>query len=124
MSVHAVKRSLGLLQPGLRKKVKQVIALLTMFRFPVALFETGRTLDRQRWILKQGYSKTLKSRHLSGEAADFVVKVDRKWSWDYKKYYLYYLLFGAIAVFCGLEWGGNWKKFKDYPHVQLKRRKT
>jgi hypothetical protein len=23
-----------------------------------------------------------------------------------------------------IEWGGNWKKFKDYPHIQITRRKN
>lgn len=26
---------------------------------------------------------------------------------------------GLIGQLCNLEWGGNWKKFKDYPHFQL-----
>ena len=26
---------------------------------------------------------------------------------------------GELGVKCGLEWGGNWKRFKDYPHFQF-----
>jgi len=26
---------------------------------------------------------------------------------------------GAIGAECGLEWGGSWTKFKDYPHFQI-----
>jgi len=26
---------------------------------------------------------------------------------------------GAVAIELGLDWGGNWTSFKDYPHIQL-----
>ncbi len=31
---------------------------------------------------------------------------------------------GAIGVQCGLEWGGDWKTFKDFPHFQNTNGKT
>lgn len=39
-----------------------------------------------------------------------------QWSW---KNNADYLKLGTIVKNCGLEWGGFWKSFKDYPHAQL-----
>lgn len=39
-----------------------------------------------------------------------------QWSWKCTKNYL---VIGPIATNLGLEYGGFWKSFKDYPHIQL-----
>jgi len=51
--------------------------------------------------------------HNFGLAADyaFVIGGQLTWSGPWK-------VFGRIARECGLEWGGDWKKFPDRPHVQ------
>lgn len=48
------------------------------------------------------------------EALDVAVAVGGKVIWDEKAYYP----LGALAQKHGLEWGGNWPHFKDYPHLQ------
>ena len=57
--------------------------------------------------------------HNYGLAADYAFIIDGKVTWNgpWDK-------FGKIARQCGLEWGGDWKKFTDRPHVQCTRGKT
>ncbi|MGB9796277.1 M15 family metallopeptidase [Fervidobacterium gondwanense] len=57
------------------------------------------------------------SPHCHGLAADFVPVVDGKAVWnDYRLW----AICGKIAESVGLEWGGSWKDFPDYPHLQMK----
>lgn len=84
--------------------------------------EGTRTMARQRELVKRGASKTLNSRHLTGHAVDIVpLDASGNISWDWP---LYYPLARAIksaaqAEGVPLEWGGDWKRFKDGPHWQL-----
>jgi peptidoglycan L-alanyl-D-glutamate endopeptidase CwlK len=48
-------------------------------------------------------------------AFDFVPVVDGKAVWGNESLWA---KAGAIGVQCGLEWGGNWRSFKDKPHMQ------
>ena len=86
-----------------------------------------RTLDEQKALVARGASKTLRSRHLPGRmtglshAIDLAVKVDGKLSWDWP---LYSQLAKAVkaaakAENLSIEWGGDWRTFKDGPHYQL-----
>lgn len=59
--------------------------------------------------------------HNVGLAVDLVEdgdtnKIGIQWSWKAIKDYIQ---LGSIAKRVGLEWGGFWKSWKDYPHVQL-----
>lgn len=57
------------------------------------------------------------SPHCHGLAADFVPVVDGKVVWNDHKLWA---ICGKIAERVGLEWGGSWKDFPDYPHLQMK----
>jgi hypothetical protein len=46
------------------------------------------------------------------------LKAGVQWSWQSVKNYLQ---IGRLAKKYDLEWGGIWKSFKDFPHVQLTR---
>lgn len=80
-----------------------------------------RTLQRQRELVAAGASQTLKSRHLTGHAVDLAVKVGHEVRWDWPLYsQLAEVMFAAAAELgVQLEWGGNWRSFKDGPHFQL-----
>uniref|UniRef100_A0A7V4NGE6 M15 family peptidase n=1 Tax=Fervidobacterium pennivorans TaxID=93466 RepID=A0A7V4NGE6_FERPE len=58
----------------------------------------------------------LDSAHNHGLAADFVPVVNGKAIWD--DYELWNKC-GEIALSLGLEWGGTWKDFPDYSHLQM-----
>jgi peptidoglycan LD-endopeptidase CwlK len=80
-----------------------------------------RTEKRQRQLFSSGASKTMKSRHLTGHAIDLAALVNGKVRWDWPLYAQLAVAMKQAAAELGvpLEWGGDWKSFKDGPHFQL-----
>lgn len=104
------------------------IEIINHHQLPFKLFETRRTLERQKELLAKGYTKTLNSRHFPNanglsEAMDLVLYIDGKPTWDTSKIYYYQFLGERIMEEFGdvLTWGGKWQSFKDFPHFELKR---
>ena len=125
MSFKLGKRSLSNLEgvhPDLVKVVKRAIEL-TECDFTV--IEGLRTKARQAQLFKEKKTTTMNSRHLTGHAVDLAawVIVDKKGtvSWDWKYYYIIEKAMkqAASELKIQIEWGGDWKKFKDGPHWQL-----
>lgn len=90
---------------------------------PVAFIVTEglRTLERQKKLYRKGASKTLRSRHLTGHAVDLAATIGGKVRWDWP---LYDKIARAVKdaadkLDVPVEWGGDWKNFKDGPHFQL-----
>lgn len=87
------------------------------------IFEGHRSLERQKILFSQGFSKTMKSRHLSNpsEAIDII---EFPYTWKgfilSKEYSNFVNAFLKNSKWEKIEWGGNWKTFKDLPHFQLK----
>jgi peptidoglycan L-alanyl-D-glutamate endopeptidase CwlK len=85
------------------------------------VIEGCRTLERQVQLVKIGASQTMNSRHLTGHAVDLAALYGGKVAWDWP---LYYVLGDCVKeaarrVSIPIEWGGDWKLFKDGPHWQL-----
>lgn len=84
-----------------------------------------RTAERQNELYLDGKSKAdgykKLSRHQSGKALDFFAFVDGKASWDTEHLAMVATAFLQSASILGykLKWGGLWRSFKDYPHVEL-----
>ena len=81
-----------------------------------------RSLARQKKLLAEGRSRTLRSRHLSGHAIDFVARnAAGQLVYDENDMRGCARVFKKAAVDCEvpLEWGGDWKGFVDTPHLQL-----
>lgn len=80
-----------------------------------------RSIEEQKALLAAGKSKTLKSRHLTGHAIDFVAIDEGGVSYDHPDMLAVAQKIKAAAADCGVpvEWGGDWKSFKDTPHFQL-----
>lgn len=83
--------------------------------------EGVRTLERQKLLVASCASKTLKSRHLTGHAVDLAALVGGEVRWDWP---LYAILAQAMkeaarAEYIAIEWGGDWRTFRDGPHFQL-----
>jgi len=89
--------------------------------YDFSITEGIRTLKRQKELVAQGKSKTLKSHHLTGKAVDIAVWVNGKVTWDFKYYKEVADHIKEIARKLGyiITWGGDWKKFKDGPHFQI-----
>ena len=104
--------------PDLVKVVKRAIEL-TEIDFTV--LEGRRTKERQAELLKAGATTTMNSRHLTGHAVDLGALVGGKVRWDWPLYYKIADAMKAASAELGIpvEWGGDWKKFKDGPHWQL-----
>jgi peptidoglycan L-alanyl-D-glutamate endopeptidase CwlK len=86
-----------------------------------AVVEGLRTLTRQRELLAKGASQTLKSRHLTGHAVDLAPVIDGEIRWDWPPFYKIADAMKAASAELNvpIEWGGDWKRFKDGPHFQL-----
>lgn len=81
-----------------------------------ALFAQGRTAPGKVVTNARGGQ----SYHNFGIAVDFCLDKDTERKglqpdWDAQAY----TVLGEEAVKLGLEWGGNFRSLKDYPHVQL-----
>lgn len=85
------------------------------------VLEGLRTVERQKQLVKSGASKTMNSRHLTGHAVDIAPVVNGKVSWDWPLYHRLEKVVKKAAKDVGVtvEWGGDWKSFKDGPHWQL-----
>ena len=104
--------------PDLVKVVTRA-AELTAVDFTVT--EGKRTLARQKQLVAAGASQTLNSRHLTGHAVDVAALVGGRIRWDWPLYYKLAEAFKRAAeeLQVAIEWGGDWKSFKDGPHFQL-----
>lgn len=121
MSIVLGSRSLSRLQgvhPDIVKLVKRAAAISDM---DFTVLEGLRTLDRQKQLVAKGASKTMRSRHLTGHAVDLAVLIDGEVRWDWSLYYKLAKIVkqAAIDVDVPVEWGGDWRSFKDGPHWQL-----
>jgi len=85
------------------------------------VIEGLRTLEKQKKLVASGASKTLRSRHLTGHAVDLAAYVDGEIRWDWPLYHLIARAMkkAATELAVDIEWGGDWKSFKDGPHFQL-----
>lgn len=104
--------------PDLVAVVKRADELGARFHITCGL----RTTDQQRALVKAGRSRTMKSRHLTGHAVDFVVaEPGGGVSYDHKDMAECAALFkrAASELRVPLEWGGDWRSFVDTPHLQL-----
>lgn len=85
------------------------------------VIEGLRTRERQQQLVKSGASQTMNSRHLTGHAIDLFAYPTATGSWEWKYYEQLSAAMKAAAkeLNISLEWGGDWKTFKDGPHFQL-----
>ena len=100
-------------------KVVEMAAKMSSLDFTV--LEGLRTPERQAQLVKIGATRTTNSRHLTGHAVDLGVMVEGELRWDWPLYRQLAPIVknAALAVGVPIEWGGDWKTFKDGPHWQL-----
>ena len=106
------------IHPDLVKLVEQ-----TLIKYPdmFVVTEGLRTLERQKQLFAAGATTTLKSRHLTGHAFDVAALVNGEVRWDWPLYKRIADAIKSIAkqLDVQIEWGGDWKTFKDGCHFQL-----
>ena len=96
----------------------------------IIITEGLRTPEQQKKYFLSGKSKTLKSKHLIGNAIDICFSVNGKINWNDMKYWVlaskHFLDYGkskGVNIRWGGDWSGNgdWKdeKFLDAPHYEI-----
>ena len=126
MTITLSQRSLTRLEgahPDLAKVIKRAAAISDL---DFIVLEVLRTVERQRELVKQGASKTMNSRHLPGKdgksrAVDIAPMIGGQVTWDWPLYRRLAPIIKQAAKDVGvpIEWGGDWRSFKDGPHWQL-----
>lgn len=109
--------------PDLVKVVMHAIEITTV---DFTVLEGVRTPERQKLLVAAGASETLNSRHIPGadglgKAVDLGAWLDDQVDWSWPLYAKIADAMKTAATECKIpiEWGGDWKKFKDGPHFQL-----
>lgn len=109
--------------------VKVVRLAITRTKQDFKVIEGLRTHERQKQLLRQGATKTLHSRHLTGHAVDLVpLPLD----WGNKQAFnqlAEVMLSCAKELGVAIRWGGDWnlngrsddERFYDGPHFELLR---
>lgn len=100
--------------------------------FDLIVLEGVRSLALQKKHVASGAARTMKSRHLVqpdgyGHAVDLAPVVDTdgdgdvepSWHWPHYDVLAGVVKLAAEQVGVPVEWGGDWKSFRDGPHWQL-----
>ena len=139
MSIVLGQRSLSRLEgvhPDLVRVVKKAAALSSL---DFTVLEGLRTVDRQKQLMKQGATRTMNSRHITGHAVDLAPMIAGSVRWDWPLYLQLAEIVRSASVSenVPIRWGGTWKllsaingpitakvlsrSFPDGPHFELPR---
>ncbi len=114
--------------PDLVKVVRQAAKLHTDPAIGFIITCGARTLAEQRVLFAKRATRTMRSRHIpelwkckQSCAVDFAVTLNGAVKWDWPLYAKLAKVVKQAAKDVGIpvEWGGDWKSFKDGPHFQL-----
>jgi len=87
------------------------------------LFKKGRKYVNNKYVIvnkSKVVTYTLKSKHIEGKAIDIAFIKNNKCDWSVSLFKEFWEIINKIEILKSIEWGGNWKNFKDYPHFQIK----
>jgi peptidoglycan L-alanyl-D-glutamate endopeptidase CwlK len=104
--------------PDLVSVVKLAIELTDV---DFAVLEGVRSKARQEQLVAAGASKTVNSRHITGHAVDLgaIVGGSVRWDWPLYAKVAAVVKKAAAELSVPIEWGGDWRTFRDGPHFQL-----
>lgn len=120
-----MSRRLNDLSLEFRPKAIELLARFTEAGVAVLIVDTLRTKEEQTEALRNGFSSTLNSKHLVGDAIDicpydvYQLHGLDKLKWDSND--SIWLKLGLIGESLGLRWGGRWKRPHDPGHFELVR---
>ena len=118
-------RSLDDLLPAVKERVERFIASAKTEGIDLLVTSTYRDNESQNALYAQGRTtagrivtnaKAGQSFHNYRCAVDVVPIVNGKPRWDAKDEV--WQTIGKLGKAEGLEWAGDWKRFKEYPHFQ------
>ncbi len=116
--------NLNLLKPKVKLLAEELIKESKKAGVQIILVQGFRSREEQDALYAKGRTEKGKivtnakggqSFHNYGVAFDVCPIVNGKVTWKYAELFK---KVGSIGESIGLEWGGNWKKFKDLPHFQ------
>jgi len=119
------EKRLQKVHPELAKRIRDLIEAFAQRGCQVEVVQGLRTIAEQNALYAQGRTKPGpivtrarggQSNHNYGLAVDLCPFINGKPDFTANSTFV---AIGAEAVKRGLEWGGNWKKLIDKPHVQL-----
>lgn len=125
------KNRLTDVHPDLVKVVRRAIELTSV---DFGVLEGARTLAKQKDLFAIRASLTMDSRHLPSWVAElgkeYAHAVDLgayyqnelRWDWPLYTEVARAMFAAATELDVDIQWGGNWRSFKDGPHFQLSRR--
>ena len=121
MTIILGQRSLSRLEgvhPDLVRVVKKAAALSDL---DFTVLEGIRSVERQKQLVSQGASRTMNSRHITGHAVDLAPMIAGEIRWDWPLYHKLAKIVKSAAADekVPLQWGGDWRAFKDGPHWEL-----
>ena len=121
MTIVLGQRSLSRLEgvhPDLVRVVKKAAALSDL---DFTVLEGIRSVERQKQLVSQGASRTMNSRHITGHAVDLAPMIagEVRWDWPLYKQLAKIVKAAAADEKVPLQWGGDWRAFKDGPHWEL-----
>ena len=121
MSIILGQRSLSRLEgvhPDLVRVIKRAAAMSSL---DFTVLEGLRTAARQKQLYDQGATKTMNSRHITGHAVDIAPMIGGTIRWDWPLYHQLAEVVKAAAKAenVPIQWGGDWRTFKDGPHWEL-----
>lgn len=112
LDLRSMDRLQGVNEGLARVVVRASDEVATMFPGLVFVVTEGlRTLERQKQLFAQGASRTMQSRHLTGDAVDLAAKVGDEVRWELNLYYRLALAMRAASIAEGVKvrWGGCWR---------------
>lgn len=95
---------------------------LELSALDIRVIEGRRSEERQRQLVRNGHSRTLNSRHLTGHAVDVVpwIKSQIPWQdWQAFTCVAQSMKKAANEKHIPLVWGGDWPHFRDGSHYEL-----
>ncbi|HEX8176023.1 MAG TPA: peptidoglycan-binding protein [Pyrinomonadaceae bacterium] len=122
----ASRKRLDKIHPELANRIGMLLDALTQHGLQVEVVQGLRTFAEQDALFAQGRSRPGpvvtrarggQSNHNYGLAVDLVPFTNGQPNWNAPLGV--WTTIGSEAEKLGLEWGGDWKKFVDKPHVQL-----
>ena len=107
----------GLL-PLVERKLKRVFLVMALLGTPMAISEGYRSFERQEALYKQKpkvtNAKGGESLHQYGVAVDcYFIKH------GYDAPDILWKRYGILAKYFGFTHGGDWRTFKDFPHIEM-----
>jgi peptidoglycan L-alanyl-D-glutamate endopeptidase CwlK len=119
------EKKLESLNPAMRRKVERVVERLEAEGYKPKVVYGWRSLKVQEDLVARGVSRVKFSFHnaqkKNGQPNAYAVDIiDRRYAWsDKAKTSGFWDALGRAAKNEGLYWGGSWRSFKDWAHIQF-----